>query len=58
MDNFTRRLVYVDGSSECTLKSEFKQDVNEAQSLALRWEITDPVEPGTGGVIRFRCRVR
>ena len=58
MDNLTRRLVYVDGSSECTLKSEFKQDVNEAQSLALRWEITDPVEPGTGGVIRFRCRVR
>ena len=58
MDNLTRRLVYVDGSSECTLKSEFKQDVNEAQSLALRWEITDPVEPGTGGVIRFRCQVR
>jgi len=58
MDNLTRRLVYIDGSSECTLKSEFKQEANEAQSLALRWEITDPVEPGTGGVIRFRCRVR
>jgi len=58
MDNLTRRLVYVEGSSECTLKSEFKQDVNEAQSLALRWEIIDPVAPGTGGVIRFRCRVR
>ena len=58
MDNLTRRLVYVDGSSECTLKSEFKQQSNEAQSLALRWEIIDPVAPGTGGVIRFRCRVR
>ena len=58
MDNLTRRLVYIDGSSECTLKSEFKQEVNEAQSLALRWEITDPIKPGTGGVIRFRCRVR
>ena len=58
MDNLTRRLVYVDGSSECTLKSEFKQEVNEARSLALRWEIIEPVEPGTGGVIRFRCRVR
>ena len=58
MDNLTRRLVYVDGSSECTLKSEFKQQSNDAQSLALRWEIIDPVAPGTGGVIRFRCRVR
>lgn len=58
MDNLTRRLVYIEGSSECTLKSEFKQETNEAKSLALRWEITEPVEPGTGGVIRFRCRVR
>ena len=58
MDNLTRRLEYVEGSSECTLKSEFKSEVNDAQSLALRWEITEPVEPGTGGVIRFRCRVR
>jgi len=58
MDNLTRRLEYVEGSSECTLKSEFKSEVNDAQSLALRWEIIEPVEPGTGGVIRFRCRVR
>lgn len=58
MDNLTRRLEYVEGSSECTLESEFKSEVNGAQSLALRWEITEPVEPGTGGVIRFRCRVR
>ena len=58
MDNLTRRLEYVEGSSECTLKSEFINEVNESQSLALRWEIRDPIEPGTGGVIRFRCRVR
>ena len=58
MDNLTRRLEYVEGSSECTLKSEFKSEVNAGQSLALRWEITEPVKPGTGGVIRFRCRVR
>ena len=58
MDNLTKRLEYIEGSSECTLESEFKSEVNEAQSLALRWEITEPVEPGTGGVIRFRCRVR
>ena len=58
MDNLTRRLEYVEGSSECTLESEFKSEVNNSQSLALRWEITEPLEPGTGGVIRFRCRVR
>ena len=58
MDNLTRRLEYVEGSSECTLKSEFKSEVNKSDSLALRWEITEPIEPGTGGVIRFRCRVR
>ena len=58
MDNLTRRLEYVEGSSECTLKSEFKSEINNSQSLALRWEITEPIEPGTGGVIRFRCRVR
>jgi uncharacterized repeat protein (TIGR01451 family) len=58
MDNLTRRLEYVEGSSECSLQSEFKSEINEAGSLALRWEIKDPVEAGTGGVIRFRCRVR
>ena len=58
MDNLTRRLEYIDGSSECSKNSEFKSELNEAESLVLRWEVTDPLEPGTGGVIRFRCRVR
>lgn len=58
MDNLTRRLEYIDGSSECSKNSEFKSEENDEQSLVLRWEITDPLEPGTGGVIRFRCRVR
>jgi len=43
MDNLTRRLEYIEGTSECTLKSEFKSEVNGAQSLALRWEITASV---------------
>jgi len=58
MDNLTRRLEYIDGSSECSLNSEFKSEINDAGSLALRWEITDPVDAGSGGIIRFRCRVR
>lgn len=58
MDNLTRRLEYVEGSSECSKNSEFKSERNDEGSLVLRWEVTDPLEPGTGGVIRFRCRVR
>ena len=30
----------------------------EVDSLTLRWEISDPIQPGKGGLIRFRCRVR
>jgi hypothetical protein len=36
----------------------FLSDYNEAESLVLRWEIIEPMKPGEGGVIRFRCRVR
>jgi hypothetical protein len=31
---------------------------NEAGSLNLRFEILDPLKPGDGGIVRFRCRVR
>ena len=31
---------------------------NEGGSLRLRWEITEPLKPGEGGVVRFRCKVR
>jgi hypothetical protein len=36
----------------------FSTQVNQGDSLILRWEIRDPLEPGQGGVIRFQCRVR
>ncbi|MCG8586944.1 MAG: DUF11 domain-containing protein [Pirellulales bacterium] len=58
VDNLTTRLEYVPESQTCTLKSEFAPEVNEGDSLILRWEITEPIEPGEGGVIRFRCKVR
>ncbi|MEK6237035.1 MAG: hypothetical protein N2C14_20190, partial [Planctomycetales bacterium] len=32
--------------------------VNEGDSLILRWELEEPLQPGQGGIIRFKCRVR
>lgn len=58
IDSLTTRLEYVDQSQECTAKAEFFTKPNDGKSLELRWEVTDPLEPGDGGVVRFRCRVR
>jgi uncharacterized repeat protein (TIGR01451 family) len=58
VDNLTTRLEYIPDSSQCSLAGNFSTQPNEAQSEALRWEITDPIRPGDGGIIRFRCRVR
>lgn len=58
VDNLTTRLEYVDGSQSSTAEAGFSTSRNDAGSLLLRWEITDPVEPGEGGVLRFKARVR
>lgn len=58
VDNLTGRLEYVADSAECSLKSNFSFETNPEGSLVLRWEIIDPLAANTGGIIRFRCRVR
>jgi uncharacterized repeat protein (TIGR01451 family) len=58
IDNLTTRLELVPDTAECSLKADFKTEPNEGDSLALRWEIIDPMMPNEGGVIRFKCRVR
>ena len=58
IDNLTTRLEYVPDSAQSSLDAEFFADVNAGDSLALRWEIRDPLKPGEGGVVSFRCRVR
>lgn len=58
IDNLTTRLEYVEDSAQCSVEANFMHEVNEGDSLALRWEIVDPLEPGQGGIIRFQCRVR
>jgi uncharacterized repeat protein (TIGR01451 family) len=66
MDNLVTRLEYVEGSAQSSVPAKFSTQRNEAESLVLRWEITNPVfspddpekRTPTGGVLRFRCRVR
>jgi len=58
IDNLTTRLQYVDGSAQCSLDAEFSTETNEGDSLAVRCEVADPIEPGKGGILRFRCTVR
>lgn len=58
VDNLTTRLEYVADSAQSSVAAEFSSTSNEAESLVLRWEITEPIEPGQGGIVRFRCRVR
>ncbi|MEM6329648.1 MAG: hypothetical protein AAF790_05300 [Planctomycetota bacterium] len=58
VDNLTTRLQYVDDSAEASVDAQFSSSENGAGSLILRWEITQPVKPGEGGVLQFRVRVR
>ena len=58
LDNLSPRLEYVPQSAESSLEANFFTQANSAESLVLRWEIKEPLEPGQGGLIRFQCRVR
>lgn len=58
VDNLSTRLEYVPDSAKSTLAAGFFTDPNESGSLVLRWEIRDPLEPGDGGVLQFKCEVR
>ena len=58
LDSLTPRLEYVPNSAQSSQKANFSTKVNEGDSLVLRWEITNPLQPGQGGVLRFQCKVR
>ena len=58
VDNLTARLAYVDGTAESSVDAGFSTTRNEVGSLLLRWELSDPIGPGEGGVLTFRTRVR
>ncbi len=58
VDRLTTRLEYVPDSAQSSLKAKFSTAPHETDSLVLRWEIEEPVKPGDGGILRFRCKVR
>jgi uncharacterized repeat protein (TIGR01451 family) len=58
VDNLTTRLEYVPGTAQSSRDSEFSTQVNEGDSLVLRWDFVEPLPPGQGGLVRFHCRVR
>lgn len=58
LDNLTTRLEYVPETAQSSVEAGFSVQANEVGSLVLRWEIKDPIKPGDGGVVRFRCKVR
>jgi len=58
IDNLTTRLEYIADSARCSLDARFFTEPSQGDSVVIRCEIADPVAPGAGGVIRFRCVVR
>jgi len=58
IDNLTTRLDYVPNSGKSTMPASFSSVPNGAGSTVVRWEIKDPLKPGAGGVLQFKCRVK
>jgi uncharacterized repeat protein (TIGR01451 family) len=58
VDSLTTRLEYVPDSQKSSVEASFSTEPNDGDSLILRWEIIEPIQPGDGGVIQFRMRVR
>jgi uncharacterized repeat protein (TIGR01451 family) len=58
LDNLVTRLEYVPDSAQSSVEAAFSSQMNEGGSSTLRWEITEPMKPGEGGIVRFRTRVR
>lgn len=58
VDNLTTRLEYMPDTAKSSLTADFGTQVNDGDSLILRWEFRDPLKPGDGGLVRFQCKVR
>jgi uncharacterized repeat protein (TIGR01451 family) len=58
VDSLSTRLEFVPDSAQCSVDAQFSTQPNEGDSVVVRCEVTNPLEPGKGGILRFRCRVR
>ncbi len=57
LDNLSPRVEYVDQSAQCSVAAQFGTQVGETGTVVLRCEVTNPLRPDEGGILRFRCRV-
>jgi uncharacterized repeat protein (TIGR01451 family) len=58
LDSLNTRLEFIPDSAQCSVDAKFSNQPNEGDSVVVRCEITKPLEPGKGGILRFRCIVR
>ena len=58
LDRLHDRLELVPNSQSCTLKANFSTEDEEGSPRVLRWEVSEPLPVGQGGIVRFQCRVR
>jgi uncharacterized repeat protein (TIGR01451 family) len=58
LDSLNTRLEYVPDSAQCSVDAKFSTPPNEGDSVVVRCELSKPLEPGKGGILRFRCLVR
>jgi uncharacterized repeat protein (TIGR01451 family) len=49
---------YAPDTAQSSVEAVFAAQPNEGGSVVLQWQLTKPLEPGKGGIVRFACRVR
>ena len=58
LDSLNTRLEFVPDSGQCSVDAKFSTRPNEGESVVVCCELSHPLQPGKGGILRFRCRVR
>lgn len=58
IDSLTARLEYMPDSAKTDRRAVFTAAPNDAESHELRWDISDPIPGGQGGVVWFQAKVR
>lgn len=58
VDNLSPRLEYVDDSADSDRKGKLVVEDNAEGSLVLKFELSEPLKGHTGGVVKFKAKVR
>ena len=58
VDNLSPRLEYVHDSADSDRKGKLVVEDNAEGSLVLKFELTEPLKGHTGGVVKFKAKVR